>query len=128
MVKTARGAFEVKLNPLKTAFEIEHLGRMSIDKSFKGELNGLSKGEMLSGLTTTKTSAGYVAIERFSGDLGGMKGSFILQHFGIMHAGENKLILEIIPNSGTEELSNIRGTMRIERNDKGHEYTLEYDI
>lgn len=126
MAKTAIGTFEVKLNPLN--IEIEHLGRMSIDKTFKGELNGSSSGEMLSASTSIKTSAGYVAMERFSGDLEGKKGSFILQHFGIMHAGENKLILEIIPNSGTEELENIEGTMRIERKANGHQYTLEYDI
>lgn len=74
--------FEVKLTPLDGHALGENgvnLGRMSIDKSFSGELNATSKGEMLSAMTSVKGSAGYVAIEQVSGTLSGIKGGFVLQ-------------------------------------------------
>ena len=127
MITIVKGTFEVKLNPLKTEFELNNLGRMSIDKVFAGALIGESKGEMLTALTAMKGSAGYVAIERFSGTLEGKEGSFVLQHFGIMHNDENRLILEIVPNSGSGELEGIHGKMEIERSKEEHQYTLNYE-
>lgn len=40
---------------------------MSIDESFRGDLEGTSKGQMLTAGTDVKDPAGYVAIERVSG-------------------------------------------------------------
>ncbi len=51
---------------------------MSIDKQFHGDLDGTSKGEMLSAGTDVKGSAGYVAMERVTGTLNGRRGSFVL--------------------------------------------------
>jgi len=71
-----RGEFDVKLNPLEayaTGLEGTKLGRMSIDKTFRGELSATSKGEMLSAMTSVKGSAGYVAIEQVTGTLNGKK-------------------------------------------------------
>ena len=42
---------------------------MSIDKQLHGDLEGTSKGEMLTGGDVAKGSAGYVAIEQFTGTL-----------------------------------------------------------
>jgi hypothetical protein len=64
------GAFEVKLNPLDSymqGIDAVNLGRMSIDKQFKGALEATSKGEMLSAMTSVKGSAGYMAVEQVSG-------------------------------------------------------------
>ena len=50
MATRASGTFEVKLNPL-TTYENgggSPLGRLSIDKEFRGDLEATSKGEMLS--------------------------------------------------------------------------------
>ena len=60
----ANGTFEVKLEPLAADDKAEGttLGRMSIDKHFHGDLEGTSKGEMLSAMTDVKGSAGYVAM------------------------------------------------------------------
>ena len=67
----ASGAFEVKLTPqaADTDSAGTALGRMSIEKQFHGDLEGTSKGEMLTAGTPVKNSAGYVAIERVSGTL-----------------------------------------------------------
>lgn len=125
------GPFTVKMTPLETyatSTEGTSQGRMSIDKIFEGELNGTSQGEMLTAMTSTKGSAGYVAIEKFTGSLAGKAGTFALQHFGIMHGETSRLILEVVPDSGTDELSGISGTMDIRREDGGHFYDFEYQL
>jgi hypothetical protein len=124
-----KGTFEVKLNPIgfsQEGIDGIQLGRMSIDKTFHGELSGQSKGEMLSAMTSTKGSAGYVALEQFVGTLNGKKGSFVLQHFGIMAQGDNRLILEVVPDSGAGELKGLSGTMQIIMEDGKHYYEFDY--
>ena len=69
----ATGTFEVKVTPQATD-ESKALGRMSLDKQFHGDLEGTSKGEMLTAGTDVKDSAGYVAIERVSARLNGRSG------------------------------------------------------
>lgn len=125
------GEFEVKLNPIDSYAEGANgisLNRMSIDKAFFGELNANSKGEMLSAMTPVKGSAGYVAIEQVSGELAGKAGSFVLQHYGIMNKGDQDLILEVVPDSGTGELEGLSGKMKINIEDGKHFYKFEYEL
>lgn len=125
------GKFEVKLNPLDCYAKGENgvnLGRMSINKRFYGELEAKSKGEMLSAMTSTQGSAGYVAIEQVVGQLSGKKGSFILQHFGILDKGKDRLILEVVPDSGAGELSGLVGKMTINTKEGKHFYEFEYEL
>ncbi len=125
------GNFEVKLSPLDfyaQGLDGVNLGRMSIDKQFKGALEATSKGEMLSAMTTVKGSAGYVAIEQVSGVLSGKKGSFVLQHFGTMNQGSDRLVLEVVPNSGSGELSSLAGKMAIKIEGGKHRYEFEYEL
>ncbi len=125
------GTFDVKMQPLEYSAESKggaQLGRMSIDKTFHGDLSATSKGEMLSAMTPVQGSAGYVAIEQTSGTLNGKKGGFILQHFGIMAGTESRLILEVVPDSGTDELVGLSGSMEILRKDGKHFYEFEYEL
>jgi hypothetical protein len=126
-MKTVKGTFEVTLNPLESYSTDPLLGHMSIEKMFQGPLQGSSKGEMLTARTAVDSSAGYVAIEKFSGTLEGKKGSFVLQHFGIMSGGANRLTLEVVPDSGTDALAGIKGTMEITR-EQGHGYVFNYEL
>jgi len=129
-VTRAVGPFEVSLKPLPMDDGPggDMLGRMSIDKQFHGDLEGTSKGQMLTGGTAIKNSAGYVAIERVSGSLKGRKGSFILQHTGTMNRGAPSLVITIVPDSGTEQLDGIRGTMAIKIEGGKHSYELNYTL
>lgn len=125
------GTFDVKLTPLEFYAQGEdgvNLGRMSIDKKFRGDLEATSKGEMLNALTSVKGSAGYVAIEQVSGTLSGKKGSFVLQHFGTMKQGSDRLILEVVPDSGSDELSGLSGNMAIKIENGQHYYEFEYQL
>lgn len=125
------GKFDANLNPLDFYAKGEqgiNFGRMSIDKTFHGELNATSKGEMLSAMTTVEGSAGYVAIEQVIGNLSGREGSFVLQHFGTMSKGKDRLILEVVPDSGSDELSGLVGKMVIRIEEGQHYYEFEYDL
>ncbi len=127
----ATGEFEVNLQPLEgyaQGAEGNILGRMSIDKVFRGDLEATSRGEMLMARTGTEGSAGYVAIEQVSGTLNGKRGTFILQHYGMMTQGGNRLILEVVPDSGTGELAGLSGTMAIDIRDGKHFYALNYAL
>ena len=129
--RLATGAFEVKLNPLPVydGADGSPLGHLSIDKQFHGELDATSKGEMLSAGTSVKGSAGYVAIERVTGALAGKRGSFILQHTGTMDRGTPQLVITVVPDSGTDELAGLRGTMTIDVASGGaHSYGFDYTL
>jgi hypothetical protein len=131
MQATATGEFEVNLQPLDSyakGSEGMTLGRMSIDKIFRGDLEAQSQGEMLTVMTAVKGSAGYVAIEQVSGTLMGKSGSFVLQHFGTANGSENRLVLEVVPDSGTGQLANLKGEMRIVIEEGKHFYELDFLI
>ena len=100
MTATAKGPFDVKLTPQGTATDPTAVGRMSLDKTFHGDLAGTSVGEMLAVRTAVSGSAGYVAIERVTGTLAGRTGTFALQHWGMMDKGAPDLKISVIPDSG----------------------------
>lgn len=130
MPQTVKGTFEVTLAPQSLVFaqELPGLGRMSIDKQFHGELEATSKGEMLSAMSAVKGSAGYVAMERVSGSLQGRKGSFVLQHSATMNRGAQAMSITVVPDSGTDELTGLTGSLIIEIVEKKHYYTFTYEI
>ena len=130
MLIKAAGTFEVKLEsqPQDDFFSDENLSRRSIDKQFEGDLKGFSKGYMLSATSIVKGSAGYVAIEKVSGQLQGKSGTFILQHNAKMTRGEPEQNIIVIPDSGTDELEGLTGTMRINISDGQHLYDFEYSF
>ena len=130
MTTRASGTFEVKLVPQASDDKAEGtpLGRMSIDKQFRGDLEATGKGEMLTAVTSVKGSAGYVAIERVSGTLHGRRGTFVLQHSGTMTHGTPQLSVTVVPDSGTGELVGLAGRMTINMADGKHSYDFEYTI
>ena len=125
----AKGTFEVKIIPQpgeenKDAF----LARMVIDKQFHGELEGTSYGQMLSAGSPAQGSAGYVALEKVTGSLQGLKGTFVLQHTGTMDKGAATLSVTVVPGSGTDELSGLSGNLEIIRESGKHAYIFSYKI
>jgi hypothetical protein len=122
----ATGTFEVKVMPQPVEDKDLGIGRMSLDKQFHGDLDGVSKGEMLSASGRVKGSAGYVAIERVSGTLQGRKGSFVLQHNGIMNRGTPQLNISVVPDSGTDQLAGLMGMMTIKIEEGKHSYEFDY--
>jgi hypothetical protein len=128
MTLRATGPFDVKITPQANndTGDGASMGRMSIDKQFHGDLEGTSKGEMLTGMTAVKGSAGYVAIERVTGTLNGRAGSFVLQHSGTMTRGAPSLRVTVIPDSGTGDLAGITGQMNVVIEGGKHSYEFDY--
>jgi len=127
----ATGPFDVTLTPRPDPAGVGDpvVGRMSLDKAFHGDLEATSKGQMLAVRSSVKGSAGYVAIERVVGTLHGRSGSFSLQHSGTMTRGTPKQSITVVPDSGTDELAGLGGTMTIEVQPGGkHLYRFDYSF
>ncbi len=132
MNQRATGSFDVKVTPQKPDTQIAraaNLSRLTIDKRFHGELEGISKGEMLALQTEVKGSAGYVALERVTGKLTGRSGSFVLQHSGTMYRGDPDTAILVVPDSATGELRGLSGKMKIiVAADGAHNYEFDFKI
>lgn len=130
MTMHATGTFEVKMTPQSPVDGVgdPSVGRMALEKQFKGDLEGTGRGQMLAVGTAIDGSAGYVAMERVHGALHGREGSFALQHNGVMNRGTPQLAITIVPDSGTEGLSGIAGALTIRIADGVHHYDLAYSL
>jgi hypothetical protein len=130
VAERAAGSFEIDLVPvpLRDGQPASAIGLLSIDKRFAGDLTGTSDGFMLASNSPTEGSAAYVAIENVTGALRGRQGSFVLQHTGAMSRGASTLTIVVVPDSGTDELVGLDGSMDIEVVDGRHEYTFDYTL
>ena len=124
------GTFEVSMQgePPFDVHEGVSLSRASFDKKFTGPLQATSKVQMLAARTAVNDSAGYVAVERIVGTLDGKGGSFVVVHTGLMNRGARSLTIHIVPDSGTEALAGIRGTMNIEIVAGQHHYEVDCEF
>ncbi len=130
MTRHAEGTFDVKTTPLRAdeATPGTTITRYALVKQFHGDLEAASKGEMLGAGDPAKGNAGYVAMEQVTGTLHGHTGSFALQHFGSMENGSYKLLVAVVPGSGTGELAGIAGTMTITIASGKHSYSFDYTL
>jgi hypothetical protein len=79
--------------------------------------------------TPVENSRAYVAMERVVGSLAGRSGSFVFQHFAVGDRGEQSLRVAVVPDSGTGELSGLRGEMDILiASDGSHSYVFDYRL
>lgn len=127
----AAGTFDVTVKPVAADDHSDGgaLGRMTIDKVYHGDLEGSAVGQMLTGMSPSeKTSGVYVAVERVTATLKGRQGTFILHHTGILDRGAQNLKVTVVPDSGTEQLAGISGTMSIDIRDGKHFYTFDYSL
>ena len=132
MSERVAGPFVVKVTAQKPDTQIAraaNLGRMTIDKRFHGELEAISKGEMLATQTEVKGSAAYVALERVTGKLKGRTGSFVLQHSATMVRGKPASSITVVPDSGTGELKGLTGKMSVTvAPDGAHTYEFDFRV
>jgi hypothetical protein len=126
----ATGAFDVTLQPQPGPEPADGItfGRLLLDKHYHGDLQASAVGQMLSAVTATAGSAGYVAIEQVRGTLQGRQGSFVLQHHGLMNRGAPQLGISVVPDSGTGALAGLAGRMDIRIEGGKHFYDLDYTL
>lgn len=122
----AAGTFDVKL--VSQADSENPVARMSIDKVFHGDIEGTSRGTMLASMGSEPGSGAYVAIEKVMGTLHGKHGTFALHHVGVMNHNAQTLTVLVIPDSGTEELKGITGSLKIIIDGNKHSYEFEYTL
>jgi len=126
----AKGEFDVKRSAqpgceMGDGIEAAH---WRFDKRFHGDLDATSVVHMLAVGTDVPGSAAYVAIERLVASLGGRTGTFFLQHSGTMTRGAPSLAVTVVPDSGTDELAGLAGSMTIDIAEAKHYYTFDYDL
>src|SRR5215470_18249925 len=110
----AQGTFAVKVTPQNPSDKTsEPFERLLITKQFHGDLEASSKVEMLGSRGPVEGSGGYVALELVTGKLNGKSGSFVLQHKGTMSKGAYTIDVTVIPDSGTDQLTGLSGSMAI---------------
>ncbi len=131
----AKGSFDVKMIPAEaTDFEkANDIARFTSDKSWRGDFEGVSHVEMITGSTASTGSMAYVAIERMTGKLAGRQGSFTFSHRASMMKGDaasaGELSVMVVPNSGTGELTGLTGSLMIHIDAQGkHNWTFDYSL
>jgi hypothetical protein len=127
----ASGSFDIKLEPQKTdnpQAQAASIGRLSLEKQYHGVLAAVGKGEMLA-TRDSQQSGAYVAIERVTGTLQGRSGSFALVHSAAMKRGvpENWSVA-VVPDSGTEQLTGLSGTLKITIDGGKHLYDFHFTL
>jgi len=129
----ASGTFVVKISPAESSAIAKEvgLGRMTIDKTFAGDLEGTSRGEMLTGGAESTGAMAYVALERVTASLSGRNGSFLLMHNASMLKSDpdsGVMQVAVVPQSGTDELAGLAGKMTITITDGKHNFDFEYEL
>ena len=130
----AKGTFEVKVTPA----EVSPVGKdagltcYSLEKTFHGDIEGTTKGEMLASSTKSTGAMAYVAMDHVTGTLGGRSGSFYLAHTATMRRGDaasGVMKVVVVKDSGTGELAGLSGELTIIIDPKGgHSYVLDYEL
>lgn len=102
------------------------LGQATIGKTYTGHLEATAEVRMLACQTgqSPADGAGYLAQERVTGSLGGKTGTFVLQHGACGGPDGTEQYGFIVPNTGTGELSTLKGTCRVQHG----EITLDYEL
>ena len=124
--RTVHATFEIDLTPGDAVLDGTH--RMDFTKTWSGEIEGTSRGAMLSAGDPGRGDAGYVALEVLDASIDGRRGTLVLQQSGTMTGGDAELSYRIVPGSGTGELAGITGTVDLEVTDGRHEVTLTYEL
>ncbi len=129
-MKQATGKFEVKSSPLEVDSLAKDIGlaRMKFDKKFEGALIATSLVSMMGIMNGSLGSGSYVALEKVTGELESKKGTFCLQHSSSMNRGKPAQSITVVPDSGTDELAGIEGSMVIDIVEGQHFYTFNYKI
>ncbi len=100
MTHQSAGTFDVKLIPqhADAVAAGETIGRILLDKPYRGSLTAIGKGQTLTVRTPIDGSAGYVAMPRVEGELDERSGSFVLQPSSSMNRGASQLVLGVVPD------------------------------
>jgi Protein of unknown function (DUF3224) len=102
------------------------LTRIHVEESFSGDISADGVVEFLQA-ARADGSASFVGVERVTGQLGGRRGTFLLQDAGIVQGEIVSGDWFVIPGSGTGQLAGLRGTGGFRANlGEGAQVHLDY--
>jgi hypothetical protein len=102
------------------------LMELRLSETFTGDIVGESPVRALQ-VIRDDHSASLVSLQRFRGKLGRRQGTFVLQGQEIVENGKIKAKWFVVPGSGTDDLSGLRGEGGFEGDfGKGSDGTLDY--
>jgi hypothetical protein len=126
MAQTAKSSFVIdRKMPTPVPFEGGQMTHTRFEKTFKGDIIGISTVEALLAGLDHDGPAVYVAIERFDCSVEGRQGTFVLMHAATQHKSGGSASWTIVPGSGTGELTGIAGKGEILPN---HDFVLTYEF
>jgi hypothetical protein len=100
----------------------------TVKRHFEGGIVGDSVAAVLFA-RSRPDRLGYVATDSFTGRVGDRRGNFVFQHGGSIDRGTLGSFGYVVPGSGTDELSGLRGEVQIEFTPPStHTLTLRYDF
>ena len=108
--------------------------KASVEFSMSGDFNGKSAEEYLmfynyfNAADPHKSSANYIGLMRFIGNVQGKEGSFVIEDHGTFENGAASSTLQIISGSGMGELKGIQGTGRYSATRDGAQIELDYNL
>ena len=111
MKNTASARFSIKSwdeKPYSEGKDLPKMTRASVDKTFTGDIDGEAHVEYVMMYRSDGTAA-FVGLERITGRIAGMNGSFVLQRTGVFEDGQAKESYSVVTGSGTGELHSLRG-------------------
>ncbi|KRC84322.1 hypothetical protein ASE25_21050 [Terrabacter sp. Root85] len=105
-------------------------GHLRMRKTYAGDVEGRSVTQFTSAFDQTSGVGTYVALESFEGTVAGRHGAFNFVHAastsGADRANEYGLI---VPGSGTEELADIEGSVRLTVDSDGtHRMDFDHNL
>jgi hypothetical protein len=105
------------------------LSRIEISYTYQGDIEGEATVQYLI-VDNGNNKGSFVALEKVTGSVGGRSGSFVFQHTGTFDNGNIKGTLAVIPGSGTDDLSGLRGqaTIEVAKHLETYPITLEYEL
>lgn len=102
------------------------LMEIRINETFTGDIDGESSVLALQ-VQRQDHSAAMVSVQRFRGKLDGRHGTFVLQGSETVENGKIKATWFVVPGSGTDDLTGLRGEGGFEGNfGQGSNGTLDY--
>ena len=102
------------------------LVEISLREKFTGDIDGRSTVRALQ-VRRDDQLAIMVSVQRFCGELGGRRGTFVLQGSEIIESGKIRATWFVVPRSGTGDLCGVRGEGGFEGDfGKGSSGALDY--
>jgi hypothetical protein len=111
MPSTAKASFEIKGWDEETYQELVGEGKLtraSVKQAFSGDIEGAGSVEWLM-CYRDQGQARFVGLQHVDGRLGDRSGSFVVETVGTFDGMEAKGSWNVVPDSGTDELSGLSG-------------------